>query len=163
MSGLLLSFGCFLLLIVISIILLRLYRGTKRVRPLVAAYGVALAIYGIFYPSSRVGAEFWNGILVLTLAFQGYANVVNTTVFTGFAAHLLALVAERKVLTFEQALCLYREKGGLDKVLSWRLAHLCGGKYLKKMGESYRLLPKGRRVAKSVQFLKELLRVGEGG
>lgn len=175
MKGLLLAAGAFGLIVGGSMVLLRLYKGKKYYRVLLAAYAAATTAYCLAFaawpadagllpagwkePSSAV--DFANGLLVLTLLFHGFWNTSYAAALTGFSSNLMVLLWQNDGLTKEQLLAMYGAGGSQDPVLAWRLPNLLHGGYLEETPQGLRLLPRGRSVAKLTRFLQRTLLPGE--
>ncbi|MFQ5912845.1 MAG: hypothetical protein ACE5JS_06660, partial [Nitrospinota bacterium] len=153
MKGLLLAAGAFLLLVALSVVLLRFYRGKKHYKVFLSAFALAVGFYIVLYRAlpENLGfvppgwlephrtLDFLNGLLILTLGFVGFWDSVYTTVLTGFSANLMVLLAEGGELSREEILGLYGAGKKLDRVLAWRLPKLIEGNYLEAEGAGYRL------------------------
>ena len=177
MKSLLLAGFSFLLLILLSIIFLRCYRGKKYLHMFLAAYIISFSFYALLYLLSPAnlgfltdslidegqGIGFVNGFLILFLLFHCFADVSYTTVLTGFSTNLIVHIAKRGALKAEDLDAIYGLSAVHDPVTEWRISHLVNGLYVAAEGGGYRLLPKGRRVAVIARFLQRLFNTREGG
>ena len=177
MKGLFLAGFSFLVLVVLSLIFLRFYRGKKYYRMFLLAFIGALGIYVYlqvalpddlgFLPrwlvESRRAVDFWNGLLVLLLIFHIYWDVAYATALTGFSSNLMILLSRPNGLSMGEILEIYGAGSPLDRVLLWRLDSLLRGKYLKQEASGFRILTKGKTVARFSRFLKHLYGIKERG
>lgn len=177
MKGLLLAVFSFPILIGLSLIFLRLYRGKKYYRMLLLAFTGAFVVYSclqhvfpedlgflpVWLVESHRTVDFWNGALVLLLAFHIYWDVAYAAGLTGFSSHLMILLSGPSGLTLEEIIKIYGTGESLDRVLSWRLDNLVRGGYLRKEASRLQLTTKGRKVARFSKFLKQLYGIKERG
>lgn len=177
MKGIFLSIVFFLFDVLLTVWMLRRYRGKKYLRVFLLAFAITVTVYSAAYallpedigflPSQwlewNTAVDFWNGILLLALLFHCFADVAYTTVLTGFSTNLLVHVAKRGPLTARDIEEIYGVTGGRDPVTDWRMEHLVQGKYVLADKDGYRMLPKGGAVASLARFLQKLFNVGEGG
>ena len=174
MKGLLVALVSMGVLVIFSMILLRVYRGKKYYRMFLLAFIGALGFYSFcfhqlapdlgFLPPAWVlsdeRADFWNGVLILSLVFHLYWNTVYAIVLTGFSSNLMIHLTRPSGQSLGEVLEIYGANLPLDGVLAWRIENLIRSQCLTREAESFRLLSKGRRMARIGQFLKKLYGVG---
>ncbi len=177
MKSILLAGFSFLLLILMTIVLLRGYRGKKYLHMFLIAFGISVLLYALIYFLTPVdlgflpifltdegrGIGFANGLLILFLLFHCFADVSYTTVLTGFSTNLIVHIAKRGTLKTEDLDRIYGLSLGHDPVTEWRISHLVNGRYVAAEGGGFRLLPKGRWVALAANFLQRLFNTKESG
>ena len=178
MKSLLLAGSSFALLVLLTITLLRAYRGKKYLHVFLASFVLSAFVYALAYfftpmdlgllPVSMIeenpSVGFANGLFVLILLFHCFADVSYTTVLTGFSTNLIVHIARRGRITAQDLERIYGLATGQDPVTEWRIHHLVNGRYVaREEGGKYRLLPKGRRVALIAVFLQRLFNTREGG
>lgn len=177
MKSLLLVVFSFFILLFLSIVCLRRYKGKKYLHVFFLAYAVTLVVYIIFYhvlpadlgflppafldDSPQIG--FWNGLLIFSLVFHIFADVSYTTVLTGFSTNLIVHIAKKGRLSAKQVQDIYGVTNLYDPVTDWRLDNLIQGKYITAVPDGYCLLFKGKMVALATLFLQKLFNTGEGG
>ena len=170
MKGLILSSFSFLFLIGLSLILLRIYQGKKYFKMFLMAFVLTCVFYGGAYkilpdnlgfltepflePHGRV--DFWVGALILLLVFHIFWDTAYGAVLTGFSSYLMTLLFQRKGLSIDEILEIYDSKQYSEQIFLWRINNLLRGGYLIQEGESFRLQPKGKIVARIVFFLNIL-------
>lgn len=171
MKGLTLAVVAFVFLLGACAMLLRLYRGRKYFKVFLAAFAMAVAAYaglfrilpddlGFLPPDWREphrALDFLNGLLVLTLGFHAFWDVIYTTTLTGFSANLMVLLARASGLSRAEIFQIYGADEKLDRVLAWRLPSLLKGGYLEAYGAGFRLRWKGWMVGTMTRGLKRLL------
>lgn len=170
MKGFLLAVASMGVLVVLSMVLLRVYRGRKYYRMFLLAFAGALGFYSFcFYRSSpdlgflpsewmlgNAQSDFWNGVLVLSLTFHLYWNTTYAVALTGFSSNLMIHLAQPHGRSLDELLEIYGAKLPLDGVLAWRIDNLIKGRCLVQGAMGFQLLPKGRVVARIGRFLKML-------
>lgn len=134
-----LSFLCYVLMYLFFPNDLRLFRGT---------------------PDSF---DFWNGILIFTLLFHCFVDVVYTTVLTGFAVNLLIHIKKHKKLSLGQVKAIYAEGGKGNFLISSRFKDLVDRGYISTESLGYRLRPKGFFVGTTARVLQKLFRMEATG
>lgn len=177
MKGLVVALLAFGLLVVLAVVLLRHYRGTRYFMVLLRAWGASQTVYAVLYwlapadlgvlpggwlePSAAL--DFLNGVLILVLLFHSFWDALYTTVLTGFSGNLMVLLDRRGGLTTDDILVEYGARDRLDRVLAWRLPKLLNGGYLAADGDGYRLRPKGLFIGTVARYLKRALTGAEAG
>lgn len=174
MKGIALALLSFALLVGLSVVLLRRYRGRKHYRVLLAAFATASAAYvgaHVATPADLgVFAERWlepnravdiaNGAVLLALLFHSYWDTLYTAVLTGFSANLLVVLDREGGLGIDEVVRIYGADGADDHLVARRVRGLVEDGYLaatRPQDGSVRLTPKGRAMACLVKILKRLL------
>ena len=177
MKSLLVSGISFLILVLITILFFRCYRGKKYLKVFFAAFAITIPVYWALYQSSPANlwflpndwlaanstVGFWNGLFILALLFHCFADVSYTTVLTGFSTNLIVHIAKKHQLTSKEIQEIYGISSDSDPVTEWRINHLLGGQYITATESGYQLLPKGKCIAIAAQLLQRLFNTGEGG
>lgn len=170
MKGLLLAGLSFLVLMGLSLVLLRFYRGKKYYRVFLLAFAMMLLFYGAIYrlcpddlaflppllvePNQQV--DFWLGAFVLFLLFHIFWDVAYAAVLTGFSSHLIVLLSRSGGMSLSELLKIYHASEPVDGVLAWRIEGLIRGKYLVSEGAGFRLTRRGAFLASSSRWLRQL-------
>ena len=63
----------------------------------------------------------------------------------------------------EEAMKGFGSDREVDPLLEWRLPNLLNGQYLSQEGDAFRLLRRGRKVARCALFLKRILKMDVEG
>ncbi len=177
MKGLVLAAVAFVVLIALSTVFLRLYRGRKHFRALLAAFGAALGVYGVLYRAlppdlgflpgvllePHGGMDFANGVLVLALLFHGFWDTAYATAITGLSTNVIVLIGRAGGLATSDLLRLHHADREVDAVLAWRLRNLVQGGYVVLVDGAYRLRTKGRIVGAAARSVKILLTGTDAG
>ncbi len=172
MKGICLSLISFFLFVVVSIFLVKVYRGRKFFHLFLAEFPFVFLFYLFLFrsvpgnltllpnflvePSPSV--DFWNGVLLLSLLFHIFWDAIYAIVFTGFSSELTVQLFRKgnQGFSVEEALKAFGDDRELDHILTWRMPNLLKGGYLAAEGNRYRLLPKGRMAGRLGLFLKKL-------
>ena len=172
MKGLVLAALAFLLILVGSAITLRVYRGNKEFKVFLGAFAAAVLGYAIAFPLTppdlgvlpagwlepASGVDFVNGLLLLALVFHGFwcfAYFACLSPSMGVMVELRAR-AERGISAAE-ALAMHGREQPVNLIFQRRLPKLVQGGYVREEGDTYRLLPRGGRIAALGAFLKRLI------
>ena len=172
MKGLVLAALAVALLVAGSAVALRLYRGNKEFKVFLGAFAAAVAGYATAFavtppdlgvlPAAWLEAAAWvdfaNGLLVLALVFHGFwcfAYFACLSPSMGVMVELRAR-ADRGISEAE-ALALQGREEPVNLIFQRRLPKLVQGGYVVEEGGTYRLLPRGARVAALGAFLKWLI------
>lgn len=171
MTGLILAAGSFAALIVISIVLLRFYKGRKYFFVLIPSYVISaflyLQLFNLFPSDLGFLPQDWieplvipdmvNGLLVLTLLFLTYWDTLYTTTFTGFSANLMVTLSRRGAMSREDFLRMHGAERELDIVSEWRIRNLVEGGYIARNGGDFQLRPKGRLLGMIVAIITRIM------
>ena len=155
---------------------LRIYRGDKEYKVFLGALGTALILYSSMFailpedlaflsrrlvePASAV--DFWNGLIVLLLAFHGFWAFAYIMCL-GPTINILIEMGRRRDrgMTKDEVLRTFCNDGLVNTILRRRLPKLVKGGYLKEEAGVYTLLPRGlvagkvcARAMKAVGCLK---------
>lgn len=178
MKGFAISVVTLFLVVFLTVIFIRFYRGKHYLRVFLYLYLLGLLIYAgayffipsnaSFIPVSTPGESRWldlgNGLLIYSFLFHCFIDVSFTTVITGFASTIMVHMARKKHLTVEEMYKIFGfDKSDNDPVIEYRLGFLLKGNYISQDGNEFRLLPKGRLVAKTASFFQRLFCIGETG
>lgn len=171
MTGLLLAFLSFFLLILLAVLFLRRYRGRKYFFPLLGAFLLSACFYSAAFfsfpeePDIAPRLNFLNGLLILALLFHGFWDTLYTSFITGFSSGLLVRLLNRGAagMSEEELLEIYGGKTEASHLLTHRLDNLTVGGYLRREGDSFKLLPKGRFFALLTRAVQKTLNMGAGG
>ena len=173
MRGILLAAAALALLMVGSAAALRLYPGNKEFKVFLGAFAAAVAFYAAafrflptdlgFLPAgwceTAPVVDFANGLALMTLIFHGYWTFAYFACLSPSMTVIVSLVGRdaAKGLTADEALALHGGEEPLDLIFRRRLPKLLRGGYVQEAAGSYRLLPRGERVAALGCVLKRLI------
>ncbi len=179
MKGTLLSLISFILLVVLSCLSLRVYRGKKYFYIFLIEFLFACLFYSLLFcylpedlhflppwlrePSRSV--DFGNGLLILLLLFHMMWDAAYAFILTGFTSELFVRLFQknRQGLSLEELVKGFGGDEEIDEILAWRLPNLLNCKYISAEGNQFRLLNRGRRVARFGLFLKKVFNMDVEG
>ena len=169
MRGLILCALCFLLLVIVSAVGLKMRRWKREYRWLLLVFAGSASLYTLLHflmppdlgflghsllePSTPV--DFWNGLLIMAMLFHGYWVYVYASGF-GPSSNILVAIHERGPQTYDEIADLHRGSGPLDALLARRLPKLQESGYIRKEGEGYVMQPPARKYALLVLLLNRL-------
>ena len=173
MKGVILAFASFIFFVTLSLVFLRVYRGKKFFKVFILASLISLIFYSFTYFNLSADLEFlapsmierhkwfdyFFGLITFLLTVHIFWDVSYATVLTGFSSHLMILIDRPSGLSLKEILQIYGANEEIDPILSWRLANLKKGNYLREEGRYFQLLGRGKKVAMLAEFLKRLYRV----
>jgi hypothetical protein len=172
MKGLLLAVVAFVLLVTGSVVALHLYRGNKEFKVFLGAFAAAVVGYAVAFrltspdlgflraawlePAAAV--DFLNGLLVLALVFHGFWCFAYFACLSPSMGVMVALRARGgRGISAEEALAMQGREEPVNLIFQRRLPKLVQGGYVREEGGTYRLLPRGSRIAALGAFLKRLI------
>lgn len=161
-----LAFFGLLLWVLISIPLVRLYKGEKFFRPMALVFAILVLAYTFLFFRAIPPMEFGGGLLFFTLAYLASQNFIHGSFLTGFSSEILMKILDKKEagMTVEELLQNYSGESGTNLWLQKRIRKLVEGNYVEPLEkDSFRLLPKGKMIAKSTLLIQKLLKMGTGG
>ena len=177
MKGLILSASAFVLLVVGSAVVLRVYPGNKEFKVFLGGFVGSVALYtagfwllpadlGFISASWRETApavDFGNGLLLLGLVFHGYWCFAYFSCLSPSMSVMVALRRRgREGMTGREVLAIQGSGEPVSLIFQRRLPKLLQGGYVEKEAEAYRLLARGGRVAALGSFLKRLINAQVG-
>lgn len=134
----------------------RIHRRSRALAVLFAA-GLVLQLAGC----RGLDVDWWRTLCGAVLVFCAFI------LYMPFYYVLAASFSVRMLLEIRDAATLtpaeLRARYPADRVLQARAATLAGAGYARRVGDGYRLTPKGVLVAMSFRFMKRLWRLGPGG
>ncbi len=103
--------------------------------------------------------DFANGLVLMILIFHGYWTFAYFACLSPSMTVIVSLVGRdaAKGLTADEALVLHGGEEPLDLIFRRRVPKLLSGGYVQETAGSYRLLPRGERVAALGRVLKRLI------
>ena len=172
MKGLVLAGLAFALLVAGSAAALRLYRGNKEFKVFLGAFAAAVAGYAIAFAltpddlgvlppawlESVAWVDFGNGLLALALVFHGFWCFAYFACLSPSMGVMVELRARGgRGISEAEALAMQGREEPVNLIFQRRLPKLIQGGYVVDEAGTYRLLPRGARVAALGAFLKWLI------
>ncbi|MDP3920171.1 MAG: hypothetical protein Q8R76_05130 [Candidatus Omnitrophota bacterium] len=175
MKGLIVASLSFLFLVALAILLLRRNKSPNYLGIFFRTFAWTIPFYVVLYRMSKpdlgflgdswVFANGWldflNGLLILVMLFHCFVDVTYATVITGFSNNLILYMARPEGISLQEVKEIYGAGDEGDPVVQNRLEQLVQRRYAERCGEdSYRVLPKGRRLAWIAAGLQRIWRIG---
>ena len=182
LKGFVIGFSCFILFLFFHMVIFHRRRIEYRFVALLKIFCSLLPVYILLYliipteslilmpadpritPGAVIGVakafNFLLGILIYLLLFFGYCQfyfIIDRSVSVRVMIELER--SQDKRLTFEEI----KQRYSPDYMLSRRLKHMMDSKYIREDAGFYKNTAFGQTMAKFFKFLKEFLRIGEGG
>lgn len=181
----LIGFFCFTFFLILHVIIFRTFELKERFKTLVNIFFSLFPIYILLYilipydivsvvPSEPVkphlplwlievlsaAVNFSSGLMFYIFLFLGYCQfyfIVDRSISVRIMIELEN--SPEKKLSFDEIKRIY----DFNEILSRRLGHMIGSKYIVEDSGYYINTPKGRFEAKVFKFLKDFLNLGKGG
>ena len=142
---------------------LRIYRGDREYKVFLGALGTALILYSSMFailpedlaflpgrvvePASAV--DFWNGLIVLLLAFHGFWALAYITCLGPTITILIEMERHHDCgMTKDDVMGIFGGDSAVNTILRRRLPKLVNGGYLMEQAGVYRMLPRGMLAGK---------------
>jgi hypothetical protein len=179
------GFACFLLFLFLHVVIFRIWSPGERFRAITRVFYACFALYFVAYyliphgflevlplePGSEglTSAQFYRisnainfvaGLMLYVFLWLGYCQfyfIVDRSISVRVMIELENSPAKK--LTYDEIKACYT----FDYILTRRLGHMVDGGYLRKEGDYYVNTGKGRAEGRAFRFLKDYLRLGEGG
>lgn len=181
----LIGFFCFIFFLILHVIIFRKFELKERFKTLLNIFFSLFPMYILLYilipydivavvPSEPVkphlplwliemlsnAVNFSSGLMLYVFLFLGYCQfyfIVDRSISVRVMIELEN--STDKKLSFEEVKKIYN----FNEILSRRLEHMMGSKYIVEDSGYYRNTPKGRFEANVFKFLKDFLNLGKGG
>lgn len=182
LKGIVIGFLCFILFLFLHAVIFHTRKINLRFIALVKIFCALLPVYVILYllipveamiimpadpavtPGTVIGLSkvfnFFVGLLFYLLLFFGYCQfyfIIDRSISVRVMIEIEK--AKDKKLTFDEIKQIY----SLDYILSRRLKHMIDTHYITEENGVYKNILKGKNTARLFKFLKDFLRIGEGG